>query len=36
MTKVLQTTAQLVFWGAVAVAIVGLSLRYNAKDAREY
>jgi len=36
MTKLLQTTAHLMFWGAVAITIVGLAIQYGAKDAREY
>jgi len=36
MTKVLQTSAHLMFWGVVAMAIVARAIQQNAEDAREY
>ncbi len=36
MTKVLQTAAHVMFWGAIAITVVGLALQYNDPNAREY
>ena len=36
MTNALQTAAHLMFWGAVALTVVGLSLTLKQNDARDY
>ena len=36
MTNALQTAAYLMFWGAVALTVIGLSLTLKQNDVRDY
>jgi type IV secretory pathway VirB3-like protein len=36
MTNALQTAAHLMFWGAVALTVIGLSMTLKPEDARDY
>jgi type IV secretory pathway VirB3-like protein len=35
MTKVLQTAAHVMFWGAIAITVVGLALQYSDEIVRD-